>query len=202
MASKLRHVPRPEVQAAAIAVVVSIFLLVIKFIAYYLTSSAVIFSDALESIVNVIASLVAAWSLYLAHQPPDPQHPYGHGKAEFLSAGFEGGMILIASLVIVQRAIEEMYNGPKMEKVELGFLLIFIAGGINGVVGLYLIRAGRKAGSITLVADGKHLMTDAITSAAVPAPFSAAQPLRTSTMSTAMTRRTTSAWPNPRCTAR
>src|SRR6478672_10602894 len=87
---RVRYVPRPEATAAAISVAVSILLLVIKFIAYYLTGSAAIFSDALESIVNVVASMVAAWSLYLAHQPADAQHPYGHGKVEFLSAGFEG----------------------------------------------------------------------------------------------------------------
>ncbi len=86
------------------SVVVSVVLLAVKFAAYYLTGSAAIFSDALESIVNVIASLVAAYSLLLAHQPADAQHPYGHGKIEFLSAGFEGGMILLAAAVIACRA--------------------------------------------------------------------------------------------------
>src|SRR5437764_1429432 len=167
MFRRLSYVPRPEATAAAISVVVSILLLLIKFVAYYQTRSAAIFSDALESIVNVVASLVAAWSLYLAHQPADAQHPYGHGKAEFLSAGFEGGMILLAAAVIVERAVEEMIEGPDVHQVNLGLWLILLAGAINGAVGLYLVRAGSKSGSATLVADGKHLLTDAITSAAV-----------------------------------
>src|SRR5881296_151174 len=116
MLRRLRYVPRPEATAAALSVGVSVVLLVLKFVAYYKTGSAAIFSDALESIVNVVASLVAAWSLYLAHQPADEQHPYGHGKAEFLSAGFEGGMILIAALVIIERAVEEMIQGPRVHQ--------------------------------------------------------------------------------------
>jgi cation diffusion facilitator family transporter len=167
MLTRLRHVPRPEATAAAISVAVSVVLLVLKFVAYYATGSAAIFSDALESIVNVVASIVAAWSLFLAHQPADAQHPYGHGKVEFLSAGFEGGMILLAATVILQRAIEEMIQGPGIHQVNVGLWLILLAGAINGAVGLYLVRAGKRAGSATLEADGKHLLTDAVTSAGV-----------------------------------
>src|SRR5215212_12223590 len=119
-----RHVPKPELYAAAASVGVSIALLVVKFVAYYLTGSAAIFSDALEQIVNVLASGFAAYSLFLAHQPADESHPYGHGKVEFLSAGFEGGMILLAAAVIVQRAVEEMIQGPDMHQVNVGLLLI------------------------------------------------------------------------------
>src|SRR5438067_8252215 len=144
MFRRLSYVPRPEATAAAISVVVSILLLLIKFVAYYQTRSAAIFSDALESIVNVVASMVAAWSLFLAHQPADAQHPYGHGKAEFLSAGFEGGMILLASVVIVARAIESIIHGPMIEKLNVGLWLIAGAGFINGAVGVFLIRAGRR----------------------------------------------------------
>jgi cation diffusion facilitator family transporter len=167
MPLSLRHVPRAEALAAATSVIVSVVLLTVKFTAYYLTDSAAIFSDALESIVNVIASLVATYSLLLAHQPADAQHPYGHGKVEFLSAGFEGGMILLAAAVIAFRAVEEMFHGPGAHQLDLGLILIAIAGGVNGAVGLLLLHAGRRRGSIALVADGKHLLTDAITSAAV-----------------------------------
>lgn len=164
---ELGHVPRAEALAAASSVVVAIILLGIKFIAYYLTGSAAIFSDAIESVVNVAASIVAAWSLFLAHQPPDPQHPYGHGKAEFLSATFEGGMIIIAALVILERAIEEMIKGPSLEKLDWGLVLIVLAGLINGGVGLLLLRLGRRRNSAALAADGIHLLADAITSAVV-----------------------------------
>lgn len=163
----LKHVPRAEAIAAATSVVVSLLLLVIKFAAFYLTGSAAIFSDALESIVNVTASLVAMYSLLLAHQPADAQHPYGHGKVEFLSAGFEGGMIILAALVIAFRAIEEMVSGPEMHELDVGLVLIALAGAVNGAVGVGLLIIGRRRGSITLVADGKHLLSDAITSAAV-----------------------------------
>jgi len=167
MFPSLRHAPRAEILAAATSVVVSVVLLGMKFTAFYLTDSAAIFSDALESIVNVIASLVATYSLLLAHQPADAQHPYGHGKAEFLSAGFEGGMILVAAAVIAFRAVEEMITGPGAHTLDVGLILVAIAGAVNGAVGVLLLQAGRRRGSIALVADGKHLLTDAITSAAV-----------------------------------
>jgi cation diffusion facilitator family transporter len=162
-----RHVPRPELLAALASVVISVLLLGVKFGAYYVTGSAAIFSDALEQIVNVLASAVALYSLLLAHLPADESHPYGHGKVEFMSAGFEGGMILLAALIILGRAIEEMIQGPGLHELNRGLLLILFAGAVNAAVGLIVLRAGRKTGSATLVADGKHLLTDAITSAAV-----------------------------------
>src|SRR4051812_41380024 len=164
MLRRVRNIPRPELMAAVASVAVSVILLALKFTAYYLTESAAIFSDALESIVNVVASMVAAYSLFLAHQPPDEQHPYGHGKVEFLSAGFEGGMILLAACVIAFRAIEEMFRGPGAHQLDWGLLLIFFAGAINGVAGLSLLIIGRRRDSMTLTADGKHLLSDAITS--------------------------------------
>jgi cation diffusion facilitator family transporter len=105
----------------------------------------------------------------LAHRPPDEQHPYGHGKVEFMSAGFEGGMMLVAAGVIVLRAIEQLLSGARIhdEQISAGIALIAIAAIINGTLGLFLIRAGRRGGSITLEADGKHLVTDAVTSAGV-----------------------------------
>jgi cation diffusion facilitator family transporter len=162
-----RNVPRAEAAAASLSVIVSVLLMGLKFVAYHLTGSSAVFSDALESLVNVAASVVAAWSLFLAHQPPDPQHPYGHGKAEFLSAGFEGGMILLAALVILERAIEEIIQRPQIRQIEWGLVLILVAGLINGGVGLVLLRLGKQKDSATLRADGHHLLSDAITSAGV-----------------------------------
>lgn len=164
---QIANVPRIEARAAIASVVVSIVLMAIKFVAYYYTTSAVIFSDALESIVNVIASIVAAYSLFLAHQPADDKHPYGHGKAEFLSATFEGGMIVLASMVIAWHAIEGFLRRPEVQRIDFGLLLIVVAGAINGVVGLLLVRIGKNKSSATLLADGKHLLTDAVTSAGV-----------------------------------
>jgi cation diffusion facilitator family transporter len=161
----LRRVPRAEAGAAALSLVVSVTLLVIKFVAYFLTGSAAIFSDALESIVNVAASAVAAYALVVAHSPADEEHPYGHGKIEFLSAHFEGGMILLAAVAIGLKAIELLFVPSPVQQLGVGIVLIAAAMIINGGVGIYLIRTGKKQGSLTLEADGQHLLSDAVTSA-------------------------------------
>ena len=142
----LRNVPRPELIAVVTSVVVSVALLVIKFVAYYLTGSAAVFSDALESVVNVIASMFAAYSLFLAHQPADEQHPYGHGKVEFMSAGFEGGMILLAAFLIIVRAIQAFVQGPHVTSLDAGLVLMAVAAVVNGVVGMRLVAAGKRRG--------------------------------------------------------
>jgi cation diffusion facilitator family transporter len=162
-----RQTYRHERFAAIVSLSVSIFLLALKFAAYLLTDSAAIFSDALESIVNVLASAFALYSIVLAHAPADEQHPYGHGKIEFLSAGMEGGMIFVAALFIAGRAVEHLLVGPSVQRLDLGLLIIAIAMFINGVAGVYLIRTARSHGSITLEADGKHLLGDAVTSVVV-----------------------------------
>ena len=166
---KISHVPRAEAAAAFASVSVSALLMVVKFVAYYLTGAAAIFSDALESIVNVAAAAFAAYSLFLAHQPADPEHPYGHGKVEFLSAGFEGGMILLAGIVIIGQAVLETVKpgGPTIGNLDAGLWLTVIAGGINALLGAFLVRSGKKQNSVALEADGKHLLSDAVTSVAV-----------------------------------
>jgi cation diffusion facilitator family transporter len=139
----------------------------IKFVAYALTASSAVFSDALESIVNVLAGAFALYAIVLAHRPADETHPYGHGKVEFLAAGFEGGMILLAAMVIVWRGVEALVFGPGIHRVDVGLALMTVATLVNGAVGLGLLRYARRHGSITLEADGRHLLTDAVTSVAV-----------------------------------
>lgn len=160
---------RIETRAATLSLLVAVVLMGIKFAAYGLTGSAAIFSDALESIVNVLAGAFALYSVILAHKPADAEHPYGHGKVEFLSAGFEGGMILLAALMIGWRGVEALLSGAPIRRLDAGLLLILAAMLVNGIVGFWLIHAGKKHGSITLEADGKHLLSDAITSVAVVA---------------------------------
>jgi cation diffusion facilitator family transporter len=165
MVGWFRHVPTVEARAAFISFAVGVLLLGIKFVAYFLTGSAAIFSDAMESIVNVLASAVAAWSLGLAHAPADADHPYGHGKVEFMSAGFEGGMILLAAMVMSVKAVDTLLFHPvTVEALGLGLSLMAGAMVVNGAVGLYLIRLGRRQGALALEADGHHLLSDAITS--------------------------------------
>jgi len=160
---------RREIRAALIALVIGSMLLGVKFVAYLLTNSAAIFSDALESIVNVLAAAMALYSVILAHRPADRDHPYGHGKVEFVSAGFEGGMMLVAAFVMGLRGIEQFFGGARIDETAIptAGALIIVTMLINGVMGMYLIRQGRTDGSITLEADGKHLLTDAVTSVGV-----------------------------------
>lgn len=157
-----------EKRAAMLSLIVAVLLLGIKFFAYFLTRSTAIFSDALESIVNVVAASFALYSLSVAHRPADRDHPYGHGKIEFLSAGFEGGMILLAAVVIVVQGLDQLVNGSSnVRQGRLGIFLMALAILVNGAVGLFLIRLGRRQFSLTLVADGQHLLMDAISSLAV-----------------------------------
>lgn len=150
-----------------ISVGVSIALLCVKFFAYYITGSAAIFSDAMENIVNVLASSFALYALAVAHIPPDAEHPYGHGKIEFMSAGFEGGMILLAAVVIVARTMDTLLFHPlAIEELGIGLVLITVAMMANAAVGLMLIRVGTRRQSAALKADGYHLLSDAITTVA------------------------------------
>jgi cation diffusion facilitator family transporter len=164
----LKHLPRVEARAAIVSLAVGTVLLGVKFGAYFLTGSTVIFADALEGIVNVTASAFAMYALVLAHRPADPEHPYGHGKIEFFSAGFEGGMILLAGVLAIAKAVDSLVRHHKfhLEHIVLGLALLTIALLTNAVVGAYLVRAGKRQTSITLEADGWHLITDAVTSTA------------------------------------
>ena len=165
----ITRIPRPEALAVGVSLSVGVLLLAIKFVAFFVTESAAIFSDAAESIANVMGSAMAFYALSLAHRPPDEGHPYGHGKVEFLSAMFEGSLVLLAAVFILFRTVDAMWTGELVREQQLGFglWLVTLALLVNGAVGLYLIRTGRKRGSMTLEADGKHLMSDALTSIAV-----------------------------------
>jgi cation diffusion facilitator family transporter len=158
---------RVETTAVGISLGVSILLLVLKFTAYFFTWSSAVFSDAMESIVNVIASSFALYAIILAHAPADQKHPYGHGKIEFLSAGLEGWLILLASIAIAVQGATELITGPRVHSPDIGLVLLAIAMIVNGACGAYLIHTGSRSGSATLIADGKHLLSDSVTSGAI-----------------------------------
>src|SRR5256885_15330459 len=153
-----------ERRAAVVSLPIGVVLLGIKFAAYFLTGSAAISSDALESIVNVLASGFAVYSIILAHAPADEKHPYGHGKIEFLAAGFEGGMILLAAVVISGKAIAELYHGAQPEQINFGLVLIVVSMIVNAIAGFYLIASGKRPCSINLQADRKQLLAPRLTS--------------------------------------
>ncbi len=139
---------------------ISLMLLFIKFIAYYYTLSVSILTDALESIVNVAAGFIGLYSLYVAAKPRDRDHPYGHGKAEFLSAAVEGSMIIIAGVIIIYKALVLLLHPVPLKKLDIGIGLIAITAVANFVMGIICLRYGKKNNSLALMASGKHLQTD------------------------------------------
>lgn len=140
---------------------IGLLLMAVKFIAWWLTNSNAILSDASESIINIAAGVFAFYSLSLAAKPRDSNHPYGHGKIEFLSAGFEGGLIFLAGIGIVIKAGYNIVYPQNIQRLDLGLYLTVFSGAVNYVMGYLLERRGRLASSLTLLASGKHLKSDA-----------------------------------------
>ena len=139
---------------------VGIILFVMKVLAWYLTGSIAILTDALESTVNVIAGLIGVYSLYVSAKPKDQDHPYGHGKAEFLSAAVEGTLVTLAGFIIIYEALNNLIHPHLVQKLDYGILLVAITGVINYVAGYICISTGKKNNSLALIASGKHLQTD------------------------------------------
>jgi cation diffusion facilitator family transporter len=139
---------------------ISVVLLVIKFLAYYLTHSVAILTDALESIVNVVAGFIGLYSLYIAAKPRDINHPYGHGKAEFISAAVEGTLILSAGAIIIYKAVQHLIYPVLITSIDKGMILIGVTALINLAVGLVGLKYGRKNQSLALIASGRHLISD------------------------------------------
>jgi cation diffusion facilitator family transporter len=138
-----------------------------KFYVYWLTGSAAILSDALESIINVVASAFALGSIIFAAKRPDACHPYGHGKIEYFSAGFEGALIILAALGIFYQAWSRLFSPRELLNLNVGLLLLLAISVANLILGLALVRVGRRTQSLALVADGKHILTDVYTSLGV-----------------------------------
>jgi len=149
-----------RVRAGAISLVVSILLLAAKYQAYRLTGSIAILSDALESIVNVVAAIFALGGIIFAGRPADRNHPYGHGKIEFFSAAFEGGLIAFAAVLILYEVVLSLVVRLQVRELDTGLLIISGAGLANLALGLFLVRTGRKHQSLTLLADGQHVLSD------------------------------------------
>lgn len=143
---------------------VGFLMLVLKMSAYALTGSAAILGDAAESIVHVAAVVFASYSLWLAQQPADENHPYGHSKIAFFSAGIEGGLIVLAAAFISYESVRRWIGGYPVANLDYGVLITLVTILINGVLGVYLLRVGRSQGSLILVANGKHVLTDGWTS--------------------------------------
>lgn len=140
--------------------IVGAILFIVKIIAWQLTLSVSILTDALESTVNVVAGLISLYSLYIAAKPRDEDHPYGHGKVEFVSAAVEGSLISIAGLMIIYKSIITLSGHGSLEKLDSGIILVLITAAANYALGVTCVKAGKKRHSLALIASGKHLQTD------------------------------------------
>ena len=150
--------------AGRLTFIIGVSLLVIKFTAWYFTGSSAIYSDALESIVNVITAITGWISIRISSRPADKEHPYGHGKVEYFSAGFEGFLIAVAGSLIIYEGITALIYGVELQELSIGLILIAITAVINGLLSYYLIQTGKNTRSATLIASGYHVGSDAITS--------------------------------------
>ena len=154
-------------RAAYLSLSIGIIMFISKMGAYLLTGSAAIFSDAAESVVHVLATTMALYSIILSSKPADESHLYGHGNVEYFSAGIEGFLILTAAVFIIYTSILDIIHGSNLKQLDVGIIVISAAGLINMLLGFYLVRMGKKTNSLTLVADGKHVLTDSYTSIGV-----------------------------------
>jgi cation diffusion facilitator family transporter len=152
---------------ARLAIAVGLLVLAAKYLAWQITGSVALYSDALESIVNVIAAVGAYGAVRVSRQPPDAEHPWGHGKAEYFSAVAEGVLIALAALAIVREALPRVFDPVPAEELGVGTLFSVGATAANGALGWLLVRAGRETRSPALRADGLHLLTDVLTTSGV-----------------------------------
>lgn len=143
-----------------IVALVGVTLFVIKIVAWYITDSVAILTDALESIVNVTAGFIGLYSLYLSAQPRDANHPYGHGKVEFVSAAIEGTLITTAGIIIIYQAIYNLRYPHEIAQLDYGIILVVVTAVINYAVGFFAVKKGEKNNSLALIASGKHLQSD------------------------------------------
>lgn len=166
MATSSRNffVSKSEQLALNASLAVGVCMLGLKWYAYHITGSVAIFSDAMESVVHQFAVAFAWYSLRVTYRPPDDEHHYGHDKITYFSAGLEGGLIVVAAVVIIYEAVSKLIVGVSLEQLGIGTALTGTAGAINAVLGWYLVRTGKRERSLIVEANGRHILTDAWTS--------------------------------------
>ena len=152
-------------KAALVSLAIGTALLAAKFIAWLMTDSSTVLSDAMESIVNVVAAFAMFFAVRFSSQPADEDHPYGHGKIEFVTSGSEGGAIAIAAVLIIVASIRALITHSVPHNIDVGAWIVGLAGLVNCGLGLYLIRVGKRENSAALIGDGHHVLSDFWTSA-------------------------------------
>lgn len=156
-----------RLRAALLSLTVAAFVLAGKLVAWRITNSSAVFSDAIESVVNVAAGGMLLFAIIVAARPVDRDHPYGHGKVELFSAGIEGALIAIAALLILVESVREFIRGAELQRLDEGLVLLVGLAGVNAALGFHLTRVGRDTRSPALVADGRHVLTDVWTTVGV-----------------------------------
>lgn len=155
------------IRAAGISLIVSVLLLGAKLSAYFLTHSTAVLSDALESIVNVLAAIVALFVTKIVAEPADEEHPYGHGKLEYFSASFEGGLIAFAAIMIMVESVSAFFRGVSIKQMDVGAILMAATAVVNLILAVYLRRVAKQYKSETLLASSMHIFSDVWTTVAV-----------------------------------
>jgi cation diffusion facilitator family transporter len=150
----------PRLRATFISILAGSGILILKFIAYRMTGSAALKSDAYEGVVNVVAAAFALGAILFAEQPTDKDHPYGHGKIEHFSAAFEGGLISLAAILIIYEGVLSWVSYEPLKRLDLGLAVTLVSGLLNGALGWYLMSRGRALKSAALEADGHHVLSD------------------------------------------
>lgn len=158
---------RENIRLQLVVVLVGVLLLLAKFVAFFITNSNAILTDALESIINVVAGGFSLYSLVLSARPRDANHPYGHGKIEFIAATLEGSLILIAGSVIIFKSIYNLFEPHTLQQLDIGIMLTAATGVVNYIVGYIAEHRGKHVNSQVLIAGGKHLKTDAYSTAGI-----------------------------------
>ena len=160
-------VAQQNIRLQKIITFVAIVLFVAKLIAWFITGSLAILTDALESVVNIVAGLLGLYSLYLSAKPKDADHPYGHGKVEFISAGVEGTLIIVAGFFIIYKSVQSFFHTHTIAKLDYGILLVASTAIVNYIAGSVCVNTGKKNNSLQLIAGGKHLKTDTYSTAGI-----------------------------------
>jgi len=163
------HEPTPARRVASIALVGGVAIMFAKLAVFYVTNSAAVLGDALESLVNIAASAMALFSVWYAARPADDEHPYGHGKIEFVTAGVEGTLIIVSGLAVAVESVRRLVQGATIEATALGMGLLVSVAAVLGALGWYVMRRGATLDSVALGADGRHLLADAVTTLGVAA---------------------------------
>ena len=162
--SKTSSNPKLKFKIQRIIAISSFLIFIGKLTAYFITNSVGILTDALESIVNVVTGIITLYSIYIAIKPKDENHPFGHGKAEFLSASVEGFLIILAGLIIIFEAIKRLFVPMEVTQLDTGIYIVAFAGLVNYIIGWFSIKIGKKNNSIALISGGKHLQSDTYSS--------------------------------------